>query len=197
MKIFLICAGLLLAGCASNKAVKAPPLAPGAPGLPPATTARERAATGLDSTVYAIMNAPRPEAPTALGKVWGAITGSGKVKDKSRTTVTNYYSAAKVKATGGSTAATGTGAEATTVSKPRGPVATAEGAVASDYTKQGQRGGAAASGAGAVATATTTKGGLPWWLYALGGLLLFGAGMYCGASFSPAGSVLAKLRRVA
>ena len=37
---------------------------------------------------------------------------------------------------------------------------------ATDARKAGQRGGAAATGAGSKATATTTKSGTPWWVYA-------------------------------
>ena len=62
-----------------------------------------------------------------------------------------------------SSLATGAGAVATTITKPTGPVATGAGS-ATDNTKAGQRGGAAATASGAVATATTESGLSYWWL---------------------------------
>lgn len=62
-----------------------------------------------------------------------------------------------------SSLATGTGSVATTITKPTGPVATGAGG-ATDNTKAGQRGGAAATAPGAVATATTESGLSYWWL---------------------------------
>lgn len=62
-----------------------------------------------------------------------------------------------------SSLATGAGAVATTVTRPRAPVATGAGH-ATDNTKAGQRGGAAATAPDAVATATTESGLSYWWL---------------------------------
>lgn len=76
----------------------------------------------------------------------------------------------------------GTGGTATAIEKAKAPVGTGTGDV-TDNTKQGQRGGAAASAPGATATATTIKPPTPllkyglWSLGALGGYwLLFGGG---------------------
>ncbi len=72
------------------------------------------------------------------------------------------------------TQAAGDGATATSVPKASAPVATASGD-ATDNTKAGQRGGAAATAPGATATATTTKPG--FWAAALPGLgILAGIG---------------------
>jgi len=57
------------------------------------------------------------------------------------------------------------GAGASNVEKAKAPVATNAG-TAQDYTKQAQRGGAAASGEHAQATATKPSG-WPWWLWLL------------------------------
>jgi hypothetical protein len=57
------------------------------------------------------------------------------------------------------------GAGASNVEKAKAPVATNAG-TAQDYTKQAQRGGAAASGDHAQATATKPSG-WPWWLWLL------------------------------
>jgi len=62
-----------------------------------------------------------------------------------------------------SSLAQGTGAVATTVTKPSGPVATGAGS-ATDNRKAGQRGGAAATAPKAQATATTESGLSYWWL---------------------------------
>jgi hypothetical protein len=62
-----------------------------------------------------------------------------------------------------SSLATAPGAVATTVTRPRAPVATGAGS-ATDNTKSGQRGGAAANAPHAQATATTGSGLSYWWL---------------------------------
>lgn len=62
-----------------------------------------------------------------------------------------------------SSLAIGNGSVATTITKPTAPVATGAGS-ATDNTKAGQRGGAAATAPGAVATATTESGLSYWWL---------------------------------
>jgi hypothetical protein len=62
-------------------------------------------------------------------------------------------------------------ASATSITKPRGPVATA-GGQAQDFTKSGQHGGALATGPGASAGATTHTG-VPTWALLVGGLLTF------------------------
>lgn len=88
-----------------------------------------------------------------------------------KSTVNVYYGPATVSTTTvakKATAATAEGATATAIDKAKGPTAIGDGAAAQDYTKQGQRGGAAASGAGATATATTVKPGLPWGRIAAG-----------------------------
>jgi hypothetical protein len=56
---------------------------------------------------------------------------------------------------------------ATNVENPKAPTNTAPGGSATDNTKQGQRGGAAASAPGATATATTEKAGFPYWVLAI------------------------------
>jgi len=64
------------------------------------------------------------------------------------------------------TAAVGDGASATAVAKASAPVATSAGD-ATDNTKVGQRGGAAATAPNATATATTEKAGFPWWVLSI------------------------------
>jgi hypothetical protein len=75
----------------------------------------------------------------------------------------NYYATGSTVSTVGkkATAATGTNAVATAV-ETKAPTAVGTGAVAQDFTKQGQRGGAAASGDGAQAT--NTGKGFNWLL---------------------------------
>jgi hypothetical protein len=63
-----------------------------------------------------------------------------------------------------SSLATGTGSVATTITKPKGAVATAPGSVATNAPKAGQRGGAGAVGPAAHAEATTKPGLSYWWL---------------------------------
>lgn len=103
-----------------------------------------------------------------------------------KSTVSIYYGPATVSTTTvgkKATAATAEGATATAIGKAKGPTAIGDSATAQDFTKQGQRGGAAASGAGATATATTIKPPTPWLKYGLWALgavggywLLFGGG---------------------
>lgn len=71
-----------------------------------------------------------------------------------------------------SSLATGAGAVATTVIRPRAPVATGA-SHATDNTKAGQRGGAAATAPDAVASTTNPTTGLSYWwlLVPLAGLL--------------------------
>lgn len=63
------------------------------------------------------------------------------------------------------------GENANSTQKPAAPVAN-QGGTSQDYTKQGQRGGAAASGAGSAATAATTKPG--FWQAAIPALGVLG-----------------------
>jgi len=84
-----------------------------------------------------------------------------------KSTVSIYYGPATVTTASvgkKAQAAAGPAAVLTSIEKPRAAVAAAPGAVVQDYTKQGQRGGAAAAGSGATATATTSKGLSWWWL---------------------------------
>jgi hypothetical protein len=107
--------------------------------------------------------------------------GGGGVKVGKKSTVNIYHGPATVtNNTAGKNAAAGAGA--TAGGKADGPVA-GTGATATDNTKAGQRGGAAATAPGATATATTIKPPTPWLKYGLwlaGGLgaywLLFGGG---------------------
>ncbi|MBH8559005.1 hypothetical protein [Hymenobacter negativus] len=58
-------------------------------------------------------------------------------------------------------------------------------ATPTDNTKAGQKGGSAATGPGAVASTTTTKpAGLPWWVFALVGVLSIAAWEWLTAKFS-------------
>ncbi len=63
-----------------------------------------------------------------------------------------------------SSVATAPGAVA--VNRNTSPVATGA-STATDTRKAGTRGGSAAVGPGAVATSTTTRAGMPWWVYLL------------------------------
>lgn len=122
------------------------------------------------------------------------------VKGKKNTLTINHVAGnqSNQSNTAGKNAAAGTGATAggkadgpvagaggtlTNIEKPKAPTNTGANGVAQDFTKQGQRGGAAASGPGAIATATTIKPPTPWLKYglwalgALGGYwILFGGG---------------------
>ncbi|RFP63479.1 hypothetical protein D0N36_19255 [Hymenobacter lapidiphilus] len=65
------------------------------------------------------------------------------------------------------TMATGTEATAVDAGKAKAPVQTGTGNDATDNTKAGQRGGAAATAPNSSATNSTKKGGTPWWVFAL------------------------------
>jgi hypothetical protein len=69
--------------------------------------------------------------------------------------------------------ATGDGATATAIDKVKAPTALGDSASATDNTKQGQRGGAGASGKNAKAEATTVKPKFPW-AAVIGGVFCFG-----------------------
>lgn len=107
---------------------------------------------------------------TLLGKLLGRkparyISGADVGNIGKKSAVSIYYGSATVTNTSAakkSQVAAGPDAVLTNIEKPKAPTATGSGA-AQDFTKQGQRGGAAASGADATATATTSKG-FPWWL---------------------------------
>ncbi|MBC6988571.1 hypothetical protein [Hymenobacter sp. BT491] len=101
----------------------------------------------------------RPSFARSLGGTVASIF-SGKQKDKSRTTINNYYAPAKMK---NSTLATDQ-ASVTDAKKAHAPVATGTSS-AIDNTKAGQKGGAAATGEGSSAQASTEKSGIPYvWL---------------------------------
>jgi hypothetical protein len=81
-----------------------------------------------------------------------------------------------------SSLATGAGAVATTVTKPRGPVATGAGS-ATDNTKAGQRGGAPAIGDGAHSELTTESGLSYWWLLVVAAALVWWKRKWLAALF--------------
>jgi hypothetical protein len=105
------------------------------------------------------------------------------VKAGKKSTVNIYNAPATVTNTSvgkKATAATAEGATVTKIDKVKAPTAIGDSATATDNSKAGQRGGAAAIGAGSTATATTQKGSWPWWawLLALGGSGYVGYRLY-------------------
>ncbi|WP_460578085.1 hypothetical protein [Hymenobacter coalescens] len=129
-----------------------------------------------DSTRY--LDVPR----RPLAQLFGPSTAR---KDKRQVHITVYNAPAKVK--GGSTAVSGDGNVTADNRKARGPVAVGDSASATDNTKAGQKGGAAATGACSTATAVTEQAGPAWWAW----LLVFLLGVVVGV----AGTVYALLRR--
>jgi hypothetical protein len=104
--------------------------------------------------------------------------GSGPIKTgkKSNVTINNVgHSQSNTSSTTGKkgTSATGDGATTTAIDKVKAPTAVGDSAAATDNTKAGQRGGAAAIGKDATATATTIKPKFPW-AYVIGGVVCFG-----------------------
>lgn len=71
-----------------------------------------------------------------------------------------------------SSLATAPGAVATTITRPRAPVATGDGS-ATDNRKSGQKGGSAATAPDAVATTTTKMGLSHWWLLLVAAVVAF------------------------
>jgi hypothetical protein len=167
MKYLALALALGLASCARHRTAPAPVAEP-----------VHASTTRPDSAVVT----PRR---TVLDKVLGREPKPYTVKSTAlnvgkKSTVAVYYGPATVTTTTvgkKATAATAEGAIATTVGKVKAPTAIGDSATATDNTKAGQRGGAAAIGKDASATATTQKSGWPWWLYVLlvggGGLLVY------------------------
>jgi hypothetical protein len=90
---------------------------------------------------------------TAAGKVIAKVfSGSGKQKFTNRGTIINQY---------------GTGNSAMVPTKTEAPVQQGQNNKATDNTKAGSEGGAAATGKGSTATATTKEDSTPWLLYML------------------------------
>lgn len=108
--------------------------------------------------IQRIFSASKPETYNLAG----AESEAFRLPKKFKGTI-NYYAPGATVSTVGkkATAATGTNAVATAV-ETKAPTAVGAGATAQDFTKQGQRGGAAASGDGAQAT--NTGKGFNWLL---------------------------------
>ncbi|MGY2133666.1 hypothetical protein ACW9KT_15660 [Hymenobacter sp. HD11105] len=100
------------------------------------------------------------------GKKSGNKTDNSKCKN---CTVVNNY---------------GTGNTTAVVGDKSAPAAVGENAQATDNTKAGQRGGAAAPGAGSSATATAKRGAGPFILYAIIAAIIFSLGVWVGVNFS-------------
>lgn len=117
---------------------------------------------------------------TLLDKLLGRkpepyTVGAAPVRVGKKSTVNIFHAPATVTTTTlgkKATGAVGAGATATTIGKAKGPTAVGDSAIATDNTKAGQRGGAAATAPHATATTTTQKSSWPWWAY----VLLIGAG---------------------
>ncbi|TGE29746.1 hypothetical protein [Hymenobacter metallicola] len=101
-------------------------------------------------------------------KVVAAVKGSGKFKNKGTIIYQVGASNTASSATKPGTMATGTGASATDVKKADGPIQVGRGNQATDNSKAGQRGGAAATGEGSTLTAPTAP--TTWWKWLLLGL---------------------------
>ncbi|UOQ53034.1 hypothetical protein [Hymenobacter cellulosivorans] len=104
----------------------------------------------------------------AATRVGAAFSSSGKIKNSTiNIQLGNGNTAAT--ATKPGTMATGSGASATDATKAEAPVQVGQQNQATDNTKAGQRGGAAATGEGSTVTAPASS---TWWKWLLGGVVL-------------------------
>jgi hypothetical protein len=193
MKYLALLSFLLLAGCHTSR--RPPELArPAEAVAQPAPTANPQKPTGnlgheapKKGLIGRIFSPSKPETGLLPGPQ--AHTNTTQIPRKCKGCVFNTVAGNQANNTAGKNAAAGDGAS--TVVKPDAPVAT-NGATSQDFTKQGQRGGAAASGPGSTATATTIKPPTPWLKY---GLWLAGAGLAYWVILGGGGAVLLALVR--
>jgi hypothetical protein len=166
VKYLLLAASLALASCATQRT------------LMPARSPADATSGGRDEgpayTPATLTQRPDSvivqHSPSFIDKVLGRTPEPFKVavtpaRIGKKSTVNIYYGPATVITTRvgkKATAATAEGVKATTVGKVKAPTAIGDSATATDNTKAGQRGGAAATAPGAIATATTEKTGWPW-----------------------------------
>ncbi|MBG8553074.1 hypothetical protein [Hymenobacter guriensis] len=103
---------------------------------------------------------------TSAARLFG---GSGKTKFNGPVTIQLGNGNIAAAATKPGTMATGTDATAVEAKKAQAPVqaGTGNNQQATDNTKAGQRGGAAATAPGASAEASSKPGGVPWWVFVL------------------------------
>jgi hypothetical protein len=195
MKYFLLAASLALASCATQRTLT--------PARPPADATSGGRDEGPAYTPATLTKRPDGSSKYLSGltspvdkpsgrRLFGLLppkasphTQAGGVPRKCKGCTFNTVAGDQHNSTTGKkgNSATGDGTTATSIGKNNGPTAVGDSASATDNTKQGQRGGAGASGAGAKAEATTIKPGLPWGRIAagvvVGGFLiwvLFGGG---------------------
>ncbi|SNR92838.1 hypothetical protein [Hymenobacter mucosus] len=169
---------LLLASCstarrAARKEAKA------ARALPTTTVTKVVQPSG-DTTTVRVTTPPKTGAGRVLAKVFGKKPAQVQTLGSTIILPRNNKKGAISINTGSGTAT------ATMVGKVKAPTAIGDSAVAQDYTKQGQRGGAAASGRGATATNTQSKGISPW-------VFLIPAALY-GVWYLLAGTLWGKLQ---
>jgi hypothetical protein len=178
MKYFLLAASLALASCATQRTLT--------PARPPADATSGGRDEGPAYTPAMLTQRPDSvivqRALSFIDKVLGRTPEPFKgavtpARIGKKSTVSIYYGPATVTTTTvgkKATAATAEGAVATTVGKVKAPTAIGDSATATDNTKAGQRGGAAATAPGAIATATTEKTGWPWWVWPAAAVVAYG-----------------------
>ena len=155
--VVLAAAALLLSGCRSGRDVAT--AGPGATVEPTSTLSPASSCTKPEAnssqltTDNSLHNEPEP-ARRLFGLLPPKRAATGPIHIKNKGTLIIQ---------------SGTGNTAAGATKPAGPQSTAgHDALATDNTKAGSRGGAAATGDGSQATAVTSKAaGIPWWVWAL------------------------------
>jgi len=169
MKYFLIAGALLLASCAHPNTPPPPHSEPiGADSL---TSADSLASQPIELKLHAADSGYTPQ-QVVRRRLFGLLppkaAPTAGVPRKCKGCTFNLVAGNQTNTTAAkkSTVAAGDGASATTVAKASAPVATSSGD-ATDNTKAGQRGGAAATAPNSKATATTEKAGFPWWVLSI------------------------------
>jgi len=172
MKYLILGLGLLLVGCAHPNTPPPPQAEPiGADTL---TSAYSLASQPIELKLHAADSGYTPQ-QVVRRRLFGLLPPKAaptptvaSVPRKCKGCTFNLVAGNQTNTTAAkkSTVAAGDGASATTVAKASAPVATSSGD-ATDNTKAGQRGGAAATAPNATATATTEKAGFPWWVLSI------------------------------
>lgn len=183
--VYLLLACILLSSCnAERRALRKSR-------KDPVTTNYDLPRPAVGDTAHVQLVTPGP--PKAADKPTIAADGSTVVlpkKIKNGSVSVNIGSGSSTSSTAGkkAAAATGTGATTTSIGNVKAPTAVGDSAVAQDFTKQGQRGGNAASGDNATATNTQSGG---WNLWKI--IILVLATLYVGW-YALSGTLWAKMQ---